>query len=150
MFQGELVAITTRPKRKDPVVEREEVVALAGAGLEGDHVCNSDRKTRQVTFFESESLEAAQADYDLTINHAESRRNLLTRGVPLNHLVGRQFRVGEAVFRGVELCEPCDYLGKLLNRYVVGPLKHRGGLCAEVLQGGTLRIGDSIEPMDEG
>jgi MOSC domain-containing protein YiiM len=76
----------------------------------------------------------------------KSRRNLLTRGVPLNHLIGREFTVGEVVLRGIRLCEPCDHLEGLTVKGIKDGLHHRGGLRAEILHGGTLQPGDAIRP----
>jgi MOSC domain-containing protein YiiM len=82
----------------------------------------------------------------MRIDAIETRRNILTRGVALNHLVGREFRVGEALLRGITLCEPCNHLDELAGREVSPAFVHRGGLNAEVLEGGTVRVGDAIEP----
>ena len=150
MFHGELVAITTRPGRKIPVEPRQSATAVAHEGLQGDHRCEPGaQQKRQVTLIEEEALSRAAADYGLELTHAESRRNLLTRNVPLNHLVGRKFNVGNVVLFGVELCEPCKYLEGCLGRDVVEPLRHRGGLRAEVVEGGELQIGDTIKPFED-
>jgi MOSC domain-containing protein YiiM len=93
---------------------------------------------------ESEALAALQRDYEIALSGASTRRNLLTRGVPLNHLVGKEFRVGSCILRGTGLCEPCGYLEKMTQKGVMKGLIHRGGLCAEIVQGGTLRAGDPI------
>jgi len=77
----------------------------------------------------------------------ETRRNLLTEGVPLNHLVGRTFRVGDVVLRGVRLADPCSYLAGLTRPGVSRALVHRGGLRADIVEGGTLRPGDAITPI---
>ena len=127
-----------------------EVKALSGLGLEGDRYA-SEKGTfskklpnNQVTLIEQESLEAAERDYKMELSAAESRRNILTAGIALNHLVGREFRVGEVRLRGLKLCEPCGHLKKLTKKDVIQSLKHRGGLRAEVLQGGPIRVGDEI------
>ena len=146
MFQGRLIAITTRPNRKAGVVAHESIRAIADQGLEGDHRCEPGcQPDRQVTLIETEALALAAADYQLQLTHAESRRNLLTEQVPLNHLVGRQFQVGEAVFEGLELCEPCKYLEGCLDRKLVDALRHRGGLRAKIIVGGVLKQGDPIQ-----
>ena len=97
---------------------------------------------------ESEALAAAASDYRLELPPNETRRNLLTRGVPLNHLVSREFLVGPVRLRGLRLCEPCKHLEKLTRPGVREALVHRGGLRAQVLTGGTLRIGDVIRLAD--
>jgi MOSC domain-containing protein YiiM len=98
-----------------------------------------------VTFIEAEAIEALVGEQNLHLAAGESRRNIVTRGVPLNHLVGREFQIGEARFRGSELCEPCDHLAKLSGKPGILPgLVHRGGIRAEILQSGLLRVGDVL------
>src|SRR5687767_2650475 len=98
---------------------RDEVKAIAGVGLEGDRYATRNGKYsdtpgtgREVTLVEREAIAAVRAD-GLDLADHETRRNLLTEGVPLNHLVGRTFRVGDVVLRGVRLAEPCSYLAGL-------------------------------------
>ena len=74
----------------------------------------------------------------------ESRRNITTRGVALNHLVGRTFRVGGAVFKGLRLCEPCGHLEQLTGRQVRPGLVHRGGLRSEIIETGLVSVGDQL------
>ncbi len=135
------------------MVSVQEARAIAGKGLEGDRYLSqtgkfSDRPgpARQLTLIELESLEALQSEDSVTLSPLESRRNIVTRGVPLNHLVDRKFRLGEVVARGVRLCEPCEYLEEITRKKVIGGLTHRGGLRAEILEGGIVRIGDQIRP----
>ena len=135
------------------MVSVQEVKAIAGKGLEGDRYLSqtgkfSDRPgpARQLTLIELESLEALQREDSVALSPLESRRNIVTRGVPLNHLVDRKFRLGEVVARGVRLCEPCEYLEEVTRKKVIGGLTHRGGLRAEILEGGIVRIGDQVRP----
>ena len=83
-------------------------------------------------------------DYHVELAPGESRRNLVTRGVALNHLVGRDFQIGEVKARGIRLCEPCDHLQRVTGRELIKGLRHRGGLRAQILTQGTIRIGDSV------
>jgi MOSC domain-containing protein YiiM len=99
-----------------------------------------------VTLIESEALDALRREYDITLEHRQARRNLVTQGVPLNHLVGRQFTVGSVLLRGIRLCEPCGHLEKLTVKGLLKGLSHRGGLRAQVVLGGVLRAGDVIKP----
>lgn len=101
-----------------------------------------------ITLIEVESLDAVARDFQLSVSHAESRRNLLTQGVPLNHLVGQRFWVGDVVLEGVELCEPCSHLEKLNFQGLKKALVHRGGLRAMVITGGTITSGDAIRSDD--
>lgn len=147
---GVIAAIYIGPERLQPMVSVTEVRAIAGAGLEGDRYCRGQgtfwkkSPTNHVTLMEAEALEAAARDYGLEIAAHESRRNLLTCGMALNHLVGREFRIGEVRLRGLKLCEPCAHLEKLTGRQVLKALRHRGGLRAEVLSGGIIRTGEII------
>jgi MOSC domain-containing protein YiiM len=86
-----------------------------------------------------------EREHGIAITGAQSRRNLLTRGISLNPLVGREFRVGDVKLRGIELCEPCRHLERLTMPGVLKGLVHRGGLRAQILEGGTIRPGDLIE-----
>ena len=154
-FQGELVGIFIAERRGVELRRVDEVQAVAGRGLEADRYFQKTGTwtqhggaDRQVTLIEQEALEALAHDYDLRLDPHQTRRNLLTHGVPLNHLVVQEFAIGEVLVRGVELCEPCQYLESLTVPGVEQALRHRGGLRAEILTSGTLRVGDSIEPTD--
>ena len=147
---GVVVAIHIGPTRLEPMTPVVEVNAIAGAGLEGDRYAREEGSfskklpNNQLTLIEEEALEAAARDYQLELSAAESRRNILTAGIALNHLVGREFRIGGIRLRGLKLCEPCGHLKKLTRKEVIAALKHRGGLRAEILEGGPVRVGDEI------
>ena len=83
-----------------------------------------------------------------TMGYSASRRNVLTCGVALNHLVGREFCIGEVRLRGLKLCEPCSHLEKVTAKKVIAALRHRGGLRAEILVSGAIRVGDVIAETD--
>lgn len=127
--------------------------AIAGVGLEGDRYATGrgsfsakPKPGRQVTLIEAEAIEALARELGLDLASGESRRNLVTRGVALNHLVGRDFTVGTVRLHGHELCEPCNDLVRMTGKAQVLPgLIHRGGLRAEILESGVLRVGDPVE-----
>jgi MOSC domain-containing protein YiiM len=129
-----------------------EITAIAGVGLEGDRYASGagsfsakPKPGRQVTLIEAEAIEALERELGLVLAPGDSRRNLVTRGVALNHLVGREFRVGGVRLRGCELCEPCGDLARMTGRPQILPgLVHRGGLRAEILEGGVIRVGDPV------
>jgi MOSC domain-containing protein YiiM len=149
MFQGQLLAIYIGDTKRADLQRVERVEAVAGHGLVGDRFFRREgegKPEQEVTLIESEALAGLARDDGIELEPARSRRNLLTRGVPLNHLVGREFAVGEVRLRGVELCEPCGHLEMLTVVGIKKGLCHRGGLRAQVLQGGTLRTGDVIRP----
>jgi MOSC domain-containing protein YiiM len=135
----------------------DRVRAIPGKGLEGDRYFNargtySDRPGpgREVTFIESEAIEAMARDNDIAIPPGASRRNVTTRGAPLNHLVGHEFDVGRVRLVGIKLCEPCSHLESLTKKGVIAGLVHRGGLRAKILTEGEIRVGDPIVPRPTG
>ena len=147
MPEASVVAIFTAPKKHAPVVSLKEVNAVAGRGLEGDRYFNPDgwdEPKREITLVESEAIEAANRDYDLGLTPEDMRRQIVTKGVALNHLIGREFTVGGVRCRGVKLNEPCNHLRKLADKPLIKPMIHRGGLRAQILQSGTIRVGDPI------
>jgi MOSC domain-containing protein YiiM len=129
-----------------------EVQAIAGVGLDGDRYATrtgtfsaKPKPSRQVTLIEAEAIEALERELGLVLAPGETRRNLVTRGVALNHLVGRDFTVGAARLRGHELCEPCGDLARMTGKTQILPgLVHRGGLRAEILEGGLIQKGDPV------
>lgn len=152
MSTGKVEAIFIGPEREGPMRSVESVRAVSGRGLEGDRYWQGDggrpRKRgpdREVTLIEAEAVEAVRRDDEIAFEASESRRNVVTRGVALNHLVGREFRVGGALLRGVRLCEPCGHLEKLTRPGVKNALVHRGGLRAQVLGDGDVRVGDAVD-----
>ncbi len=150
MFQGELTAIYLHGDKGEAMERAEQAEAVPGRGLTGDRYFRKEgagNPSQEVTLVESEALEALAREGDLRLGPEQVRRNLLTRGVPLNHLVGREFTVGPVRLRGLRLCEPCDHLEGLTTAGVKKGLIHRGGLRAEVVAGGMLRAGDVIRPV---
>ena len=130
---------------------RAQVEAIAGGGLEGDRYfdgvgywSNNSGVDRDVTLIEIEAIEALDREMKIRIPVGAARRNLVTRGVPLNHLVGREFQVGAVRLHGTRLCEPCQYLESLTTRGVLTGLIHRAGLRARIIIGGAIKVGDLI------
>lgn len=131
----------------------QEVRAVPGKGLDGDRYfkqtgsySNKPGPAREVTLIEIEALEALKRDYGIELNPGSARRNIVTRGAFLNHLVGREFRVGKVALRGIRLCEPCSHLEELTRPGVLQALVHRGGLRAQILTEDTIRVGDAVLP----
>ncbi|MFL5835942.1 MAG: MOSC domain-containing protein [Solirubrobacteraceae bacterium] len=128
----------------------EVVEALAGQGLLGDRYFADTRREqgegRDITLIQAEALEGLHEEHGIELSGAESRRNVLTRGIDLNALVGRRFTVGEAECVGIELCEPCNHLQKMTQPGVLRGLVHRGGLRADVVRDGRIAVGDAVQP----
>lgn len=151
MFEGQVVSIVIAPAEGEPTIQVTETRAEPGKGLEGDRYhtqagkfSHKENPGREVTLIESEAIEALNRDKKIEFGLGDSRRNLVTRGVPLNHLVGREFSVGEVVLRGIKLCHPCSYLEGLTKPGVKTGLANRGGLNAQIVTGGIVRVGDPI------
>lgn len=154
-WEGVLEAIHVAAGASQAMRALAETPLIAGVGIPGDRYAEkcgtySPRHhiDRQITLIENETLEALARDHGVELAPHEHRRNLTTRGVALNHLVGRYFKVGECVLYGGRLNVPCRYLEELLNKKVFKPLINRSGLNARVIVGGTLRAGDVILPLD--
>ncbi len=151
MPNGAVVSIHVAPVASAPMTAVQEARAVPGKGLDGDRYfkqvgsySNKPGPAREVTLIETEALEALERDYGVELDPGTTRRNIVTRGVPLNHLVGREFRVGEVKLRGIRLCEPCSHLEQLTRQGVLRGLIHRGGLRAQILTDGLIRVGDTI------
>lgn len=149
---GHVEAIFIAPGEGAPMTEVAEVRAVAGRGLEGDRYWAGEgrfsRKPghRDLTLIEAEAVEALAHESDMQLMPGETRRNIVTRGIALNHLVGKEFTVGEVRMRGVKLCEPCNYLEELTGRDGIrAALVHRGGLRVDLIGDGVIRKGDPID-----
>ena len=150
---GELLHIHIAAKASAPMESIREARLVAGAGIEGDRYATrlgayskNHHIDRQATLIEDEVLEALGRDRGVDLAPHEHRRNLTTRGVPLNHLVGQYFRVGDCGRLNV----PCLYLENLVGKKVFKPLLNRSGLNCRIIIGGIIRIHDRIEWHDPG
>lgn len=155
--RGRVESIHVTETAGEPMRTLDEVRAIGGQGLEGDRYClgqgtysDMTGPRRQVTLIEREVLEAIERDHEIALAPAETRRNIVTRGVALTHLVGTTFKVGEVVLRGIKINEPCRYFENLVEiPGLEDALMHRSGLNAEVIGEGLIRVGDAIEPTED-
>lgn len=144
---GRVESIFVAPETTGTPERRTSVDALAGRGLRGDRYFDREGGTFEgsdLTLIETEAVAGAEREYGVDLDPGAHRRNVVTRGVPLNHLVGETFRVGTALARGDRLCEPCSHLESLAGDGVAESLVHRGGLRATILEDGTVSAGDEI------
>jgi len=150
MWTGTIESIYVASAAKGPTRAVDQAQAIPGVGLEGDRyaLCqgtfSKPEPDFELTLIEAEAIEALKREYDVELAPGEARRNLVTRGVPLNHLVGRDFQIGDVRIHGIRLCEPCSHLQGLTGRPVIKGLRHRGGLRAQILSRGTIRVGDAV------
>jgi MOSC domain-containing protein YiiM len=152
---GRVEAIHLAPVQSAPMRAVTRIRAQVGAGLEGDryalglgYYSHDRRVSRDLTLIEAEVIEDLAA-FGIRLAPGEARRNVTVRGIRLNELVGRRFRIGAIECRGTRLCEPCAYLAALVGQPLLEPLVHRGGLRADVLVEGHLAIGDAIHSLDD-
>jgi MOSC domain-containing protein YiiM len=138
-------------ERPHPIPEAELV---PGQGVRGDRYfagegefSRREGSGRDLTLIEAEAIEGLASEHGVEIDPEEARRNVLTRGIDLNALVGKHFYVGEVECRGDRLCDPCDHLQQLTKPGVLRGLARRGGLRADVLDEGTIRVGDRVRPV---
>lgn len=158
---GKLLHIHIAPSASYEMEELHEAELIAGKGIVGDRYYHGTGTyspkpdIREVTLFDIDVLDAlARNDPPLqsapiTLKPADHRRNLTVQGVPLNHLVGKRFRVGDVILRGGRLNFPCKYLEELLGMPLYLPLYNRSGLNCSIEVGGIIRPGAMIEPIDD-
>jgi MOSC domain-containing protein YiiM len=143
--------IFIRPSPGEPQVECQSVQVVSGAGINGDrYYAAQDEPGQNITFVEAEEIERFCAANCLSLVPSATGRNVVTRGVRLNDLVGSTFAVGGLLFRGVELCEPCLNFGESLATGVLTPAQifkqwvGRAGLRADALSSGELSVGAGL------
>ena len=151
MWTGKVESIHIASAAKEQVRALDQVVLVPGVGIEGDRYAlkvgtfYKPEPDFELTLIEAEAIEALRRDYDVELAAGDARRNVVTRGVALNHLVGKEFWIGEVRIRGIRLCEPCDHLQQVTGKQLIKGLRHRGGLRAQILTQGTIRVGDSVK-----
>lgn len=160
-MQGTVEGIYIAERSGEPMRSVSEVTGEAGRGLLGDRHCRPASgppltpscgvtprhyEVQNLSLVEAEVLDLLRDEHGIELSGAETRRNVLTRGVRLNELVGRRFTLGGLLCEGVELCEPCVSIQKRTGKPVLKPLVHRGGLYARIITSGMMRVGDVIAP----
>ncbi len=136
------------------MISISEALLVEGRGIEGDRYysrCGThsagdeDEPSYEVTLIENETIEAIRREKKFEVGVEVPRRNIVTQGMALNHLVHRTFRIGAVTLYGIALREPCIHLAEVTNHRLMISLIHRGGLGARILSGGAIRVGDLIE-----
>ncbi len=146
-MSGQVEAIFVAAERGELPAPVDRVRALAGRGLEGNRYYWEDGDAppgRGITLIAAEAMDAVAQDGDVSIEPAATRRNVLTRGIDVNELVGKRFRIGDVECEGVELCEPCAHLESMTQPGVVKAFVHRAGLNADILTDGEISVGDAV------
>jgi MOSC domain-containing protein YiiM len=145
MDAGRVEGIFIGPERTLPA-QVDRVQAHAGKGLAGNRYYFEDGAPagRALTLIAAEALEAFTQETGIPLAADESRRNVLTRGIDVNALVGKRFRIGGVECEGVELCEPCTHLQAMTRPGVLKGMVHRAGLNADILTDGEITVGDAV------
>jgi MOSC domain-containing protein YiiM len=149
-WRGAVVSLYIAPQAAKPMVGVSEVRAFADQGLEGDRFFRESwkaakRPDKAVSLIEEETIQAAAAELGTEAFGEKTRRNIVTRGVPLVELLDREFTIGNVVMRGIRLFEPCGHLEKISKiDGIFRALEHRSGLKAAILSDGVIRIGDPV------
>ncbi|MFT4040807.1 MAG: MOSC domain-containing protein [Thermomicrobiales bacterium] len=155
-MSGDVIAIHITSGASEPMQSLDRAEAIAGQGLSGDRYQTgsgfySQTPTtpgaRELTLIAEEALNAVAVETGIEIPLHEHRRNITTRGIDVDALLGQQFRIGGALCEGVRACPPCNHLDELTGKPLLKPLAQRGGLRARIVTGGEIRVGDRIEPL---
>jgi MOSC domain-containing protein YiiM len=153
MFEtpGKVEAIYIAAARGEPTVYVEQVHVVPGKGIEGDRYFGlpgvngiPTKSGRELTLIEIEAIEAICSQDGITLSPDQTRRNIVTRGISLNDLVGQEFYVGSIRLCGIRLCEPCSYLASRTDPRIISSMAHRGGLRTDILTEGTIHLNDII------
>ena len=154
-MSGIVVEIYVAERSGQPMRAVSSVEGAAGRGLIGDRHCrpldappSSEADLHNISLVEAEVLASLRTEHGIELDGAETRRNLVTRGVRLHELIGRPFRIGGLLCEGVEVCQPCVHVQQKVGKPILRPLAHRGGLRARILVSGVVRIGDTVEPVE--
>ena len=154
-WRGNVVSVHLATEAGVPMASPASIEAISGKGVQGDryskgigYYSHNKGARRQITLFENEVLETLLRDHNIELAPDACRMNILTKGVPLTHLMHQRFKVGNVILRGLQLNEPCSRLNEVTGKRVTKALVHRCGLFAEILQTGVIRAGDLVTSID--
>ena len=154
MTVGTIAGIYSATQKGDLIKGHKRVAVKAGKGIVGDRYYSETGKNRssykgepdwEITLIEAEVVEAFNRSEGHQFHVSDFRRNLVTRDVELNKLVGKRFSINNTLFYGVQLCEPCASLQQRLGVSILPELVGKGGLRAQILSNGVVAVGDSLE-----
>ena len=144
---SEVFKIGIAKSNDQSIKEVKQISLLAGKGILGDqhfHAYNDARK--QLTLIESENIDYYNKNFNLNIPYLNFRRNIVTKGIQLNDLVGKKLLIGEVELKGIDLCRPCKNLQKMLKQNnIIKEFLRKGGLRCEIINNGTINVGDLIK-----
>lgn len=151
-MSGTIIEIHIAPASAAPTQSVPEAHVVPGRGIEGDRYYHGSgtfskeahKPDAEVTLVEVEKVEEFNREFATTFHPGDFRRNIVTRGIDLNALEGKEFTIGGVRFLGHGLCEPCTTLQKITDERILPGLVHKAGLRAQILEYGVVRVGDSI------
>tara|TARA_B100000579_G_scaffold304236_1_gene254070 strand:- start:86 stop:529 length:444 start_codon:yes stop_codon:yes gene_type:complete len=143
---SEIIQIGITKKKGNPIEKVNSIEVQQGKGIKGDRTFSANKDSdRQLTLIESENIDYYNKKYNLNFSYVDFRRNLITKNISLNQLVGKYFFIGKIKVKGTDFCRPCKELEKKLSatNYLKEFLR-RGGLICEILNSGTIKVGEKI------
>ena len=146
----EVIKIGITEKNNQKIQEVKTVKVIANQGIVGDrHFKEFNDPFNQLSLIESENIDYYNIKYGLNIPYIDFRRNIITKGIKLNDLVGKKLKIGSVVVEGMDLCRPCRHLNESLNQHnVLKEFLRKGGLRCQILSSSSINIGDKIEVLD--
>tara|TARA_B100000965_G_scaffold251786_1_gene211823 strand:- start:772 stop:1215 length:444 start_codon:yes stop_codon:yes gene_type:complete len=143
---SEIIQIGITKIKHNPIEKVTSIEVLQGKGIKGDRTLSEKNDSeRQLTLIESENIDYYNEKYNLNFSYVDFRRNLITKNIKLNELVGKNFVIGKIKVKGIDLCRPCKELEKKLGaKNYLKEFLRRGGLVCEILNSGIISVGDEI------
>ena len=147
---AEVFKLGIAAKNNQPIKEVNSIEVLANKGIVGDrHFNDFNDPYNQLTLIESENIDEYNIKFGLDIPYINFRRNIITKGIQLNDLIGKKLQIGNVELEGVELCRPCRHLTELLNqKNIIKEFMRKGGLRCQILSSLKISIGDKINLLD--
>ena len=147
---AEVFKLGIAAKNNQPIKEVNSIEVLANKGIVGDrHFNDFNVPYNQLSLIESENIDAYNIKFGLDIPYINFRRNIITKGIQLNDLIGKKLQIGNVELEGVELCRPCRHLTEMLNqKNILKEFMRKGGLRCQILSSSKISIGDKINLLD--
>ena len=147
---SKVIKIGTTSDNNKKIKEAELIEVIENKGIVGDrHFKDFNDPYCQLSLIESENIDYYNSKYGLNIDYIDFRRNIITKGIRLNGLIGKKFSIGETLVEGVDLCRPCRHLSEMLNQNnILKEFMRKGGLRCQILSSSKIKIGDKINILD--
>ena len=147
---SEVYKIGISDKNNQKIKEVNSINVLANQGVLGDrHFKEFNDPYNQLSLIESENIDYYNSKYGLNIPYVDFRRNIVTKGIKLNNLVGKKLQIGKVKLEGIDLCRPCKHLSEVLNQdNIIKEFLRGGGLRCQILSSSTIEVGDKIKVLD--